>query len=122
MLYFDPDGRCATKEARQSAFCQWIAQKIEYFVAGDPEADADRQIAIREKVVQGRRTFRAQTGREPRADEVVWSDGQQGLTSDFRQVDMAGRIEPARTEWMIVGDGIGTRLAVSSARAAGAGP
>lgn len=118
--YVDPDGRCATKGARQSEFCQAIARGIEFVIAGDPEAEADREIAIREKVVEGRRRFRAETGRDPQPDEVVWSDGQQGLTSDFRQVDMTGRIEPARTEWMIVGAGIGTRLAVSSARAAGA--
>lgn len=118
--YIDPDGRCATKEARQSEFCQAIARGMAWFIGGDPEADADRQIAIRDKVVEGRRRFRAETGRDPQPDDVVWSDGQRALTSGFGEIDMTGRIEPARTEWTVVGAGIGTRLAINAARASGA--
>jgi RHS repeat-associated protein len=118
-VYVDPDGRCVGK-LQQTDFCQSIARGMEFVIAGDPEARTDEEIEKREKVLQGRREFRERWGREPRPDEVVWWEGGRALTADFREIDISGRIEPDHAEWTIVGGGIGTRMAVSSARAAGA--
>jgi RHS repeat-associated protein len=118
-VYVDPDGRCVGK-VQQTPFCQAIANWMARQIGGDPEAIVEREVERREKVVQGRREFRADVGREPRPDEVVWSEGARGLTSDFKEVDMSGRTEPDHAEWMVVGAGVSTRMAVNAARAAGA--
>jgi hypothetical protein len=59
---------------------------------------------------------------EPRAEQWAWTFGM-----DYRlaaevasRAKVIPRIEPHHAEWTIVGGGIGTRMAVSSARAAGA--
>jgi RHS repeat-associated protein len=118
-VYVDPDGRCVGK-LQESTACQAIARGLEYFIAGDPVARAEEEIERREKVIQGRREFRVRTGREPRPDEVVWREGGRALTSDFREIDISGRVEPDHAEWTLVGAGTGVRLAVTSARTAGA--
>jgi RHS repeat-associated protein len=118
-VYLDPDGRCVGS-LQQTELCQAIAKNIAFVIAGDPEARVESEIEIREKVVQGRRDFRQQTGRAPLPDEVVWSDEGRALTSNFREIDTSGRIEPDHAEWTVAGAGIGTRMAVNAARAGGA--
>jgi len=118
-VYVDPDGRCVGK-LQQTAICQAIARGLEWFIAGDPETEVEIEIERREKVVQGRREFREQTGRDPLPNEVVWSEGSRALTSGFQEIDMSGRIEPDHAEWVVVGGGISTRLAMNAARGAGA--
>ena len=118
-VYLDPDGRCVGS-LQQTELCHAIASGLAFVIAGNPEAQAEREIEIREKVVQGRREFREQMGREARPDEVVWSAEGRALTSGFEVIDTTGRIEPDHAELTVVGAGIGTRMAVNAARSAGA--
>jgi len=118
-IYVDPDGRCVG-ELQNTAFCQAIAKGIAFVIGGDPEAVVEKEIQNREKVVAGRREFRAQTGQNPGPNDVVWSENGRALTSGFQELDTSGRIEPDHAEWAVVGAGIGTRMAVAGARAAGA--
>ncbi len=119
-VYVDPDGRCVGSLQR-TELCQAIARGLAFVIAGDPVADAEREVERRAKVVEGRRAFRAEMGRDPLPDEVVWSQDGRALTSGFEEIDTSGRIEPDRAEWAVVAAGIGTRMAVAGARAAGAG-
>jgi RHS repeat-associated protein len=119
-VYTDPDGRCVGA-LQKTAFCQAIAKGIAVVIAGDPVAKANRESEDRRKVVEGRRRFRQETGRDPRPDEVVWSDGHgHALKSDFNKIDETGRIEADHAELVVAGAVTGTVAAVGAARAAGA--
>lgn len=119
-VYVDPSGECVG-ELQRTELCQAIARALEFVIAGDPVADVEVDIERRDKILQGRREFREQVGREPEPGEVVWFDGRRGLTSDGREVDASGRIEPDHVEWMTVPAGVAARGAAVGARAAGAG-
>ena len=119
-VYVDPTGECVG-ELQKTEICQAIARALEFVIAGDPVADVEVEIERRDKILQGRREFRDQVGRDPAPGEVVWFDGHRGLTSDGREVDASGRIEPDHVEWMAAPAGIAARGAAVSARAAGAG-
>lgn len=118
-VYLDPDGRCVGS-LQQTEVCQAVARGIAFVIGGDPEAQVAREIAVREKVVQGRRDFLEATGREPLPGEVVWSEGSESLTADFSEIDTSGRIEADHAEWTVAGAGIGARMAAGAARAGGA--
>ena len=118
-VYVDLTGRCVG-ELQSGAFCQAIARYLEYQLAGDPLAIADSDVQVHEKVMVGRRQFRAQLGREPLPSEVVWIEGSRQLTAGFEVIDASGRVEADHAEWSVVSAGVGARLAYSASRAAGA--
>jgi RHS repeat-associated protein len=119
-VYVDPSGKCVG-DLQKTELCQAIARALEFVIAGDPVARVEVDIERRDKILEGRREFREQVGREPEPGEVVWFDGRRGFTSDGREVDASGRIEPDHVEWMAVPAGTAARSAAAGARAAGAG-
>ena len=119
-VFVDPTGECVG-QLQQTELCQAIARALEFVIAGDPVARVEVDVERRERIVQGRREFREQVGRDPEPHEVVWFDGRRGLTLDGREVDSSGRIEADHAEWIAAPAAIGARAAAAGARAAGAG-
>ncbi|REJ85114.1 MAG: hypothetical protein DWQ36_14630 [Acidobacteria bacterium] len=120
LVYVDPDGRCVGR-LQGTRPCQAIAESLRYQIVGDPMAIADQEIERQILVTKGRRQFREETGRNPQPGEIVYRDGTRALTADYREIDLSGRIEADHAEYALVSAGVGTRAAVSSARAGGAG-
>jgi len=113
----DPMGKLCVGRLKSTAVCQWITDKMTYFLVGDPMRDAEQKIFIRQRI----RAFQQANGRAPAAEETVFEDleHKRVLKGNGEWVDISGRIEADHAEWVVVGAGVSAVSAVSAVRAAG---